>query len=330
MDKDILKLIAFLADNNPDEAIIAIDADYKIVFANKKACELKNMAINKIVGHSFPDIFYNGRKYNGQGIYLSPLTEAIDTGMEKLNVEFHPHGSRFFPHNHWYKGHIHVMCDADGKPKYAIASYHAIDYQKKLEERLGLINSQIILSMVTALDARDNPTGRHSFHVAEIASAFAKYLMLPSDQVQHLYLVGLIHDIGKIGVPESILIKPEKLTFEEYQIIKSHASICADILRPIDVFTDIADIVRHHHERYDGAGYPDGLTGTSIPLFSRIIALCDSFDAMTGKRSYRHTIAVSAALEEIQANCGSQFDPKLALQFISFITQGKGLTKEVS
>lgn len=96
MDKDILKLIAFLADNNPDEAIIAIDADYKIVFANKKACELENMAINKIVGHSFPDIFYNGRKYNGQGIYLSPLTEAIDTGMEKLNVEFHPHGSRFF------------------------------------------------------------------------------------------------------------------------------------------------------------------------------------------------------------------------------------------
>ena len=127
MDKDILKLIAFLADNNPDEAIIAIDADYKIVFANKKACELKNMAINKIVGHSLPDIFYNERKYNGQGIYLSPLTEAIDTGMEKLNVEFHPHGSRFCPHNHWYKGHIHVMCDADGKPKYAIASYHAID-----------------------------------------------------------------------------------------------------------------------------------------------------------------------------------------------------------
>jgi len=330
MDKNIMKLAVFLTDNNPDAAIIVIDADYKIVYANKKTCKLENMTFEEMVGASFIDVFFNSCKYNKQGAYLSPLIEAIDTGIANPNVEFHPHGSRFFPNNHWYKGHILIMFDDSGKPKYAIASYHDIDYQKQLEERLGSINSQIIHSMVTALDARDNPTGRHSFHVAEIASAFAKYLKLSIDQEQQLYLIGLIHDIGKIGVPESILTKPGKLTFAEYETIKSHASIGADILRPIDVFHDMVDSVRHHHERYDGKGYPDGLAGEDIPFFSRIIALCDSFDAMTGKRGYRQSIDVSAALEETLANCGWQFDPKLAVPFVSFIKQDKGLTKEAS
>lgn len=215
------------------------------------------------------------------------------------------------------------MRDVFDKPQYTIANRRVIYYQKQLAELIGSINRQFIYSRITTLDARDNLIGRHSFNVAELASNFAKYIELLPGDVQTLNVIGLAHDIGKIGIPEYILTKPGKLTADEYETIKSHPSIGADILRSSDIFFDIADSVRHHHERYDGTGYPDGLTGEAIPFFSRIIALGDAFDAMTSKRCYHESIDVSTALEEILVNGGSQFDPILARQFTDFIRQYK-------
>ncbi len=225
------------------------------------------------------------------------------------------------PNFHCYEGYIMLRRDDAANPKYAIACYSIYNNEKYLENKLMYMNSQFIHAMVTALDARDNPKGRHSISVAEIAAGFAWYLGLAKMNINKLYLIGLVHDIGKMGVPESILEKSSVLTTEEYCIVKKHSSIGADILEDIESFQDVADIVRHHHESYDGTGYPDSLKGKEIPFFSRIIAICDAFDAMTVERCYSKKDNIPSALDEILANGGTQFDPNLVLQFFDFIKQ---------
>lgn len=129
-------------------------------------------------------------------------------------------------------------------------------------------------------------------------------------------MVGLFHDIGKIGIPDSILQKTTKLTDEEYDDIKNHPSIGAHILQPSKIFENIIPMVKHHHERYDGRGYPSGLAGEDIPLSARIVCIADSFDAMTSDRSYRPRFTLEKALEELEKCKGSQFDPNLVDLFI--------------
>ena len=124
-------------------------------------------------------------------------------------------------------------------------------------------------------------------------------------------LAGLLHDIGKIGIPESILDKPGKLTKEEYEIVKRHPEIGAEILSSIRQFEEVVPAIRHHHERYDGRGYPDGLKGEEIPVMARIIAVADAFDAMLSKRPYRDALSLNSAVKELQRNKGSQFDPQI-------------------
>ncbi|MCD6390160.1 MAG: HD domain-containing protein, partial [Desulfobulbaceae bacterium] len=133
---------------------------------------------------------------------------------------------------------------------------------------------------------------------------------------------GVLHDIGKIGIPDKILGKPGRLSAEEYAVIKKHPEQGAKILRPMESdrrIASISKIIKHHHERYDGNGYPDGLKGKEIPYLSRIIAVADSYDAMTSDRPYRKGMDIVTAKEEIRKNSGSQFDPILAEKFIDFI-----------
>jgi response regulator RpfG family c-di-GMP phosphodiesterase len=175
-------------------------------------------------------------------------------------------------------------------------------------------------SMATILDARDPHTSQHSTRVTSLSMSLAGALDLSQEDRDTLYIAASLHDIGKVGIPDNILLKPSGLTSEEFAVIRRHPDIGADILKPLPPMAREREIIRHHHERYDGGGYPLGLKGHDIPYLSRIITLADSFDAMTSNRPYRKGMSSSEALEEITQCRGGQFDPELAEIFIQKVS----------
>jgi response regulator RpfG family c-di-GMP phosphodiesterase len=185
--------------------------------------------------------------------------------------------------------------------------------EKNVQLRLLFLNT--IESLVYTLEAKDKCTEGHSRRVSEMAGFMARTLQFSQEQVERIRLAGVLHDIGKIGVREECLNKSGRLTEEEYDEIKRHPLISERILKPIEALDDILPIIRHHHERYDGKGYPSGLMGEKIPMGSRILAIVDSYDAMISDRPYRSALSIQKTLEEIQANAGKQFDPKLVTVF---------------
>lgn len=171
-------------------------------------------------------------------------------------------------------------------------------------------------SMAKILDARDPHTSQHSTRVTNFAMAIANAIDLSQEDKDTLYIASTLHDIGKVGIPDSILLKADKLSEEEFTVIKRHPDIGADILKQLPPMARETEIIRFHHERFDGGGYPMGISGDDIPLLSRIITLADSYDAMTSDRPYRASLAVSIAIDEICRCAGTQFDPELAEIFI--------------
>lgn len=174
-----------------------------------------------------------------------------------------------------------------------------------------------IKSIAAALDAKDKYTHGHSMRVTLYSLALAKALNLNDELLEEIETAGLLHDIGKIAIPEKILLKQGKLTDEEYEVIKSHPELGEKLVNGIEKLKLISNWLKSHHERYDGKGYPDGLKGEEIPISSRIIAIADTYDAMTSDRSYRAALSHQVAMDEVQRCSGSQFDPKLAELFIS-------------
>lgn len=174
-----------------------------------------------------------------------------------------------------------------------------------------------IKSIASALDAKDQYTHGHSMRVTLYSLALAKALHLHEQMLEEIETAGLLHDIGKIAIPEKILLKQGKLTDEEYEVIKSHPELGEKLVNGIEKLKLISNWLKSHHERYDGKGYPEGLKGDEIPISSRIIAIADTYDAMTSDRSYRLALSHQVAIEEIKLCSGSQFDPKLAELFVS-------------
>ncbi len=168
----------------------------------------------------------------------------------------------------------------------------------------------------SALDAKDPYTHGHSLRVTMYSLILAKALNLDDNTLEEIETAGLLHDIGKIGIPQNILCKPGKLTDEEYEVMKSHPAQAEKMLMGIKKLTVVSNWLRTHHERWDGRGYPNGLKGEEIPISGRIIALADTYDAMTSTRSYRKALSHETAISEIQRCSGTQFDPVLADLFI--------------
>ncbi len=171
-------------------------------------------------------------------------------------------------------------------------------------------------ALTSAIDAKDSYTHGHSERVALMSRMLAAAAGLDAPTVERVYIAGLVHDVGKIGVPEAVLCKPGKLTSDEFELVKMHPEIGARILRDIRQMNSLIPGVLYHHERWDGRGYPRGLAGENIPLFGRLICLADSFDAMSSSRTYRKGMPHEQVLAEIARCAGSQFDPDLAAMFV--------------
>lgn len=178
---------------------------------------------------------------------------------------------------------------------------------------------QFAESLGNAIDAKDHYTCSHSEEVAVVAQALAVQIGMQQRKCELLHIAGHLHDIGKIGIPDSILKKKGKLTAEEYEIVKRHPSIGAEIVKPVASVSgldQITEIILHHHERYDGGGYPHGLKGEQIPFGARVIAVADTLSAMASNRPYRNAIQYEKIVEEIAACSGSQFDPLVVSEFL--------------
>ena len=217
-----------------------------------------------------------------------------------------------------------------------IKSVKQMDEIKKINEKLEDSKEQLeqaYLDMIQTLrytvEAKDSYTRGHSDRVSEYSVLIGEKLGLSEEQIKTLRIGGLFHDIGKIGIPDSILLKPAKLTDDEYSQIKNHPSIGAHILGNATIFKEIIPIVKHHHEKYDGNGYPSRLKGEEIPYMARIAAVADTFDAMTSRRSYRGPIDIEHVKEEIKRCEGTQFDPQIAEVFLDILNNNFDKIKEI-
>ena len=189
------------------------------------------------------------------------------------------------------------------------------------QEKIQLMVSQTTLALVEAIDAKDKYTKGHSKRVANYSVMIAKKAGLSEEECEEIYLVALLHDVGKIGIPDTLINKEGKLTDEEMEIMRSHPKVGRDILSQINIAPNLCVGASFHHERFDGKGYPFGLRGEEIPLMARIIAVADSYDAMASTRSYRDVLPQNVIREELEKGCGTQFDSEFAKIMIKLIDE---------
>lgn len=192
------------------------------------------------------------------------------------------------------------------------------------KESLRLMSVSIAETLINAMEAKDLYLRGHSQRVAELAGDLAEELGLDQTMCEDLRVAGRLHDVGKIGIREAILNKPDRLTAEEFDHVKRHVQIGLDILAPLFHIKKPLNYVEHHHERWDGAGYPRGLAGEGIPLGARILCAADTFDALTSKRAYREPLAPMAALEHLRVDAGKQFDPCVYEALVRVVTRRLG------
>lgn len=284
----------------PVAAIEALKADsFDILIVNYLMSPVNGDRIIELVRQFNKDIYI---------ILISThkdLVPSIDT-MQNLDIQGYFEKSAHFDQL--------IMMIQSGI-KYIEQLNHIKNMSIQLEQYL-IDFANVLLNTVTA---KDHYTGDHSYRVSKIAELFGQYLNLSTADKESLALAGMFHDIGKIGISDNILLKEDKLSDFEYESIKLHPIIGANILSVSKMFNTSSPAIRGHHEKYDGSGYPDKLKGENIPYLARILSICDTFDAIVADRPYKPGHPVEYALEQIKKNKNTQFDPKLVDQFISFI-----------
>ena len=289
-------LLEYLKDNNPD--LILLD----IMMPGMDGFEtMRQMRIESLAARDIPVIFMtadDARETETQGLQLG----AIDF----IRKPFVPD--------------VMILRARHAIDLTRLQNNLALEVSRKTHEN-NMLFFQIVRSLTEAIDAKDAYTNGHSGRVAEYAEMIAKRCGYSDEQLNNLYMMGLVHDVGKIGIPDAVINKPGKLTPEEYEIIKTHPVLGAKILGTIQGMPSLHVGARWHHERYDGTGYPDGLAGEEIPEEARIIAVADAYDAMTSRRSYRDALPQETVRKEIEEGRGSQFDPRFADVMIKLIDE---------
>ncbi|MBM7623803.1 HD-GYP domain-containing protein [Sporohalobacter salinus] len=314
------------------KAIIIANDNNEIIFANKKATQIQNIPHTKLIGQNIASIHPNDTQDKIKRIMESLQKKDINQFTtiianqdknEYLNTTYAP----LRDENNNYIGTMQILSDKTSQTEFEekkAKSLHQLEQQvDTLTRQLQDLFISSMTSLVKTLEAKDSYTKGHSLRVCEIAVKLAKSKYNVSNEIKKIKLAGKLHDIGKVGTQEAILNKPSSLSKKEFNHIKKHPIMSEEILSPIKKFKPITKMVRHHHERYDGTGYPDGLKGEEIPLGSRIVAIADSYDAMTSNRPYRSPMNPKDAALEIENNLGTQFDPEFGEIFLDLFYDGK-------
>ncbi|MCR5800214.1 MAG: HD domain-containing protein [Lachnospiraceae bacterium] len=203
-------------------------------------------------------------------------------------------------------------------------------YYRKMRDRDRTIIVQAIKTFSNFIDAKDTYTRGHSSRVAYYSKRLAQEMGMSDEEVSDVYYIALLHDVGKISISDDILNKPGKLTPEEMDVIRTHTTKGAAILRDFTAIDSVADGAMYHHERYDGKGYPSGLSGTDIPLIARIICVADAYDAMNSNRCYRNALSPDDIKTELDENAGKQFDPEIAAILLSLLMTDTLIEKDAN
>ncbi len=307
--------------------LMLIDSDFHIMRVNRYVSDLSGIPINDLIGKRCHEIIHGTEKpieeYREVKAIKNLQPKMFELYEQRLNRYLLISIVPLYKQDVSKQMYIHSIFDiTDNKEteKKLIESQSAFfNMLKDLDfsyKELKEIYQGLIVSFVNALDAKSPWTKGHSVRVTSYAIAIAKELGLKDLDIEPLNTAALLHDIGKIGTYDEVLDKPGKLTDEEFALVKLHPGKGADILSPIRQFQPILPIIRHHHERLDGKGYPDGLKDGEIPLYSRIIHVADSYDAMTADRPYRKAPGREFAISELKKYGGLQFDPDAAEAFI--------------
>lgn len=202
-----------------------------------------------------------------------------------------------------------------------IARVHALGQVKRLNDDLDHAES-VVLSLARAVEAKDTTTGDHCDRLIRLSQSFGKFLGLDDKSIRTLERASILHDVGKIGIPDAILLKPGKLTEAEWEVMRTHPVVGEEICHPLKSLSDVLPIIRHHHEKWNGLGYPDGLVAESIPYLARVFQIIDAFDAMSTERPYKKAFDLEETLRTIEEEVGKGFwDPNIAKQFLKFVEE---------
>jgi diguanylate cyclase (GGDEF)-like protein len=287
-DKLLKKMAAILKDSCRDSDLIARwgGDEFVILLPETDSEAVKKIIerINKKIADTFLE-FEDGSRL--------PLSAALGFGVKK----------------HYFEDVFEILDEAESKM-----------YKNKLTESRS-IKSNILNTLLKTLSEKSQETSSHSERMAELATKLAEKIGLTKSEINKLTLIAKLHDIGKTVVPEKILNKKDKLTEAEWKEIRTHPAVGHRVLNATEEFSHISEEVLSHHERWDGSGYPRGLKEEEIPLLARIIAIVDAYDVMTEEQVYKEAISKAEALKEIEAEAGSQFDPKLAADFIELMAE---------
>jgi len=244
-------------------------------------------------------------------------------GQESNRILIHLEKEKRFNEQWWFWAILFVLA---GMALFVI-SFLIIRYKTRQSLKRQMEYKSITLESLQAIartiDAKDEYTNGHSIRVSYYSKLIAENMGMEQDETENIYYIALLHDIGKIAIPDSILNKPGRLTEEEFKVMKSHTTRGAEILKGISTIPQIIEGAKSHHEKYDGSGYPEGLKGEDIPLVARIICCADCFDAMASKRVYKEPFSLEVIIGEFERCSGTQFDPQIAKIVIGMISTGK-------
>lgn len=310
--------------------VMLVDNDFNIIRANEYIARITGFPLKEFIGKKCYEVIHRTDK-PVEGCPMSMVKESKkQKGVEyyepRLGIHFMINSVPIFDDKDSVTAYVNSLVDITEikeKEKKLTDSREAFLNMLKDTDHayreLKDIHLNLIISFINALDAKSQWTRGHSERVKEKAVLIAREMDLSEKEIEDLAIGALLHDIGKIGTYDILLDKPEKLTEEEFELVRRHPAMGEKILMPIKGFKDILPIIRHHHERYDGKGYPDRLKGEEIPLLARILCIADSFDPMVTDRPYRKAPGIEWAIEEIKRCSGTHFDPKVAEAFLKVL-----------
>lgn len=327
MDGNALNLLMM---EQMTDGLIVFNKENKVVFVNSAVEKIRNISRKDLIGldiyQCHPgvkkdkiDRALDYIKSRGQELRRISRDGIAKTAQENLF-------RAIYDENQEYSGLMAITRDISEKynlDENKLIMMQQMDEQiKNLRARFNGLFLSSLETLVNTLEAKDRYTKGHSMRVSAICEKFLSLEPFLVPVTQNVLIAAKLHDIGKIGVSEAVLSKSGKLTDGEYEEMKRHPLMTASILEPMDELRDVVTMAKHHHERYDGKGYPDGLKGESIPVGARLLALADSYDAMSSTRPYRDCLTFEQVLREIRSNLGSQFDPQLGEKFLLHLELG--------